>query len=260
MSIFRLFLVSMFLLVLIEEVEAQQAIVPYVKESRVVLDGVVRLGEYGGSFLDPATGMSVNWEHNGTVLKVGLVMRCLGWLSLGIGSQGTRMDGSNMIIGYVDKSGVTSVVDEVGVGRQHYPDTQKGGKNDILAYAGGQAAGNITIEFEIPLVSGDPLDIPLLGNHTYGFFLGYQASARDTSTYHTAHSPTYDVFVEVPPTAPAPSPAQTPFLWEEALGALAVVIAALVVVRYLRRPRVIRFKLPTPTSTAFNSSAMVADP
>ncbi len=242
---YRLLVFALLSLALVAKAGGQGAAeIPYVSDSHVTVDGVVNPGEYGGAFQDPATGMSIHWEHNGTVLRVGMGMQCQGWLSVGFGPVGTKMDGSNMIIGYVNAAGLSSVLDEVGVARQHYPDTERGGTNDVLAYAGVQASGNTTIEFEFPLVSGDHLDTPMLSNHTYGFFLGYQSTARDTTTYHTDHSPTYAVLIEPVPSVPLPPQMQSPFQLEETIAAVAVIITTLAVIRYIRRPKVIRFRPP----------------
>ena len=46
------------------------------------------------------------------------------------------MNGANIIIGYIAEEGSLMLIDEIGVGLDHYPDDERGGKNNILTQAG----------------------------------------------------------------------------------------------------------------------------
>lgn len=221
----------------------QHLSVPYVPDSNVMFDGVVETGEYGFSYLDQSTGVSVYWEHNGSFLRVGLVGPGTGWVSLGFGPRNVGMDGADMILAYMDDQGSAVIVDEVGVGHGHYPDTERGGRDDIYDWAVSQLGNTTIVEFSIPLDSGDALDQRLRGNNTYGFFLGYHSMARDRVTYHTARSETMDVFIEPAPLGTPMKPSGFPWMVVGSVGAL-IILAT--VVHIMRRPRVIRFRKANP--------------
>lgn len=221
---------------------AEEALsVPYVEESRVIFDGSIGQGEYGGSFSDPSTNMTVHWEHDGVYLLIGLVSPGTGWASIGLGVRGTGMDGANLIIGYMTESGGLVLLDEIGIGRNHFPDTERGGEDDILSGAGSEEVSKTVLEFSLPLDSGDGLDQSFAPNGTYGFFLGYHESAKDTSSYHTARSETRDLFIEPVPGLPPGGGGQGSWIYY-VTGGLAVVAALVLLVRYMKRPRVIRFR------------------
>ncbi len=152
------------------------------------------------------------------------------------------MNGANIILGFVNDSNRLSLFDEIGVGHKHFPDVERGGKDNIVNKAGSLKEGILKVEFIIPLNSGDSLDQSFQTNNTYGFFLGYQETARDRSTYHSAFSATYDLFIEpVPVIIPQGPPPQT-FQWSYVLWGFGFVIILIIVVNYVTRPKVIRFK------------------
>jgi len=214
-------------------------LIPYVSDSNVVADGVVETGEYWFSYLDQGTGVSVHWEHNGSFLRVGLVGPGTGWVSIGFGPRNVGMDGANMVLAYMDNQGSAVIVDEIGLGHGHYPDTERGGSDDIHDWAVSQLGNNTTAEFSLPLDSGDALDQRLQGNNTYGFFLGYHSTARDRVTYHTARSETMDVFVEPAPLGTPVEPGGFPWV---AVGSVGALIILAIMYRIVRRPRIVRFR------------------
>ncbi|MEE8354220.1 MAG: DOMON domain-containing protein [Candidatus Bathyarchaeia archaeon] len=214
--------------------------VPYVEDSAVVVDGSLEAGEYGDIYRDSATGIEVHWEHNGSHLRVGLASPGSGWVSIGFGPRGTGMDGANIVIGYVDDGLV--IIDEVGIGWNHFPDSEKGGEDDIVEAAGSIHGGRAILEFVFPLSSGDSLDHSFRANRTYGFFLGYHESARDTSTLHTSRSDSLDLFIEPAPQAPPDQDSPRDQMYLYALAAVAIAILGGIVAWILRRPKVVDFR------------------
>ena len=143
------------------------------------------------------------------------------------------------MLAYIDEQGSTVIVDEVGVCHNHIPDTERGGSDDILDGVISQLGNVTTVEFSIPLDSGDDLDQRLQGNGTYGFFLGYHSTARDRVAYHTARSETMDMFIEP---MPGVSTQEPEFHWVAALGVVSALALVVTVIHVIRRPKVIRFK------------------
>jgi hypothetical protein len=216
--------------------------VSYVEDSTVVVDGSLETREYGETYHDSATGIDVHWEHNGSHLSVGLVSPGFGWVSIGFGPRGTGMDEANIVIGYVDEEDGLVIVDEVGIGWNHFPDSEKGGEDDISEASGSIHEGRVTLEFVFPLSSGDSLDHSFTANRTYGFFLGYHESARDTSTIHTSRSDTLDLFIEAAPQAPPDPDSPWDGVYIYALASVAIVVLGGIVTWILRRPKVVTFR------------------
>jgi hypothetical protein len=217
-------------------------LVPYVEDSAVVVDSSLETGEYGETYHDSATGIEVHWEHNGSHLRVGLVSPGSGWVSIGFGPKGTGMDGANIVIGYVDVEDGFVFLDEVGIGWNHFPDSEKGGKDDISEASGLIQEGRVILEFVFPLSSGDSLDHSFRANRTYGFFLGYHESARDTSTIHTSRSDTLDLFIEPAPRAPPDQDSPLDRVYLYALTSVALVMLGGIVAQYLRRPKGVKYR------------------
>lgn len=153
----------------------------------VAVDGTVGPSEYPAAsyYHDAATGMDTYLIHDGTTVTGAVVGAAAGWVAVGIGPAGTVMDGSNIIIGYV-ASGTAYLSDQFGVGFDHKSDVSLGGTDNLLAQAGTESGGTTTIEFRIPLDSGDAYDVRLQAGTTYSMILAYQATADDFVTMHTA--------------------------------------------------------------------------
>ncbi|TFH16987.1 hypothetical protein E4H04_05750 [Candidatus Bathyarchaeota archaeon] len=216
-------------------VYSQQVQLPYVEKPSVVVDGVVSDGEYLVTFTDPTTGIDVSWVHNGSLLYVALSGDNMGWLSIGVGSTNARMDGSNIIIGSVNEDG-SHVVDEVGVGHNHYQDTSRGGESNIIE-AGGKISDRTTIEFVIPLDSGDQLDYKLSPGETFGVFLALNNVNDDFSKIHSFFSETYIFYIEAVPNKPPPSMIGLNYL----LLILVLIPMAAYLYWRMNRPKVYRF-------------------
>ena len=167
---------------------AEPVTIPFGRPVTAVVDGIVGPGEYAGSFTDPVTGIAVSWVHDDVNLSVGLVSPGTGWAGIGFGPEGVLMDGSNIVIGYV-LGAATVISDEYGVGLNHIADIGLGGRDDILERAGSEASGRTTLEFRIPLDSGDAFDIALRTGKTFSLLLAYHDTADDLITLHTSASP-----------------------------------------------------------------------
>jgi len=150
--------------------------------STPIVDGTIRTAEYAHAM--EAGGFRVYWSNDANVLRVGLFCPVTGYLAIGIDPD-HRMEGANFILGAV-RNGQLVMRDDYGTGTlTHSADVDRGGTNDILAAAGTETNGQTTIEFIIPMDSGDPYDKPLIPGQTYEVLIAF----HDTSdTFSTRHS------------------------------------------------------------------------
>ncbi|OLS18881.1 MAG: Amylopullulanase precursor [Candidatus Heimdallarchaeota archaeon LC_3] len=123
-----------------------------------VIDGTINVGEY--SFTEII--VSGTFELHYTIdlvtssITVGVKALNTGWVAIGFGAiEANRMDGADIVIGYVS-SGTTYIRDDIGDGGTgHLADISNGGSNDISAFAGSETGGWTTIEFKRQLDTGD---------------------------------------------------------------------------------------------------------
>lgn len=151
-------------------------------------DGVVEPGEYANQA--ESAGVTFFWTNDGEFLYGAVSAATGGWVAVGFDPE-NKMQGANYVFGYV-ADGQTVIEDmygtkPIGPG-SHPPDTDLGGSNDIGAFAGKEEGGTTTIEFQIPLDSGDSYDKPLAsGEHKILLALG---SGDDLSSMHTGRGST----------------------------------------------------------------------
>ncbi len=101
--------------------------------------------------------MSFSWKIQQDQLFVKLVAEAKGWVGIGFNPT-KKMQDANFIIGYV-KNGKVEITDAFGVRpKEHINDSAMNGSNDITAVSGSEQGGTTTIEFAIPLNSGDSAD------------------------------------------------------------------------------------------------------
>ncbi|MCE5259084.1 MAG: hypothetical protein LLG44_08515 [Chloroflexi bacterium] len=146
-------------------------------------DGVVSSGEYTND--GTAGPMSIYWSNDDTYLYVALQANTTAWLAIGFGPERTHV-GANIIIGAVANGGL-ELLDSYGTserGAFHTADTDLGGTNNIVASAGVYADGVTTIEFQIPLNSGDQYDKELQPGDTVNIILAV-GSTSDLTSMHS---------------------------------------------------------------------------
>jgi len=150
-----------------------------------IIDGVITEGEYRRQIQESTTNISIYLYNDEEYLYTGLVSPGLGWIAIAFERNGTFHRGADIIFAYV-KNGQLSIYDQYGVGSEiHKSDEDLGGTYDILESAGTESGGMTTVEFRIPLNSGDPFDKVLVPNMNYAVLVAYQATADDLITLHT---------------------------------------------------------------------------
>lgn len=112
-----------------------------------------------------SNGIKVSIVIKGPNAEITVTAPYTGWVAVGFDPV-RRMQGANMLIGYV-KDGVAYARDDFGTGQvSHGADVSVGGKDNLLSFKGTETAGVTTITFVVPLDSGDSKDVPLTkGTH-----------------------------------------------------------------------------------------------
>lgn len=177
------------------EYNSTTALIPVVNESKVISDGTIGFSEYGGSFSEEISGIEVFWEHNESLLRVGLLSPGIGWVGIGFRSRGENM-GGNIVMGYVNSSGSVILEDTTGIGLAHYSDKDYGGVDNIIYRAGSESRGKTTLEFAFPLITGDIYDQQLVPGYSYEFFLAMHTTADNLVTKHTDRSNPIPVYID----------------------------------------------------------------
>ena len=127
-------------------------------------------------------GVTVSWAVMGEMIRFQMSAETRGWVSIGF-DPSRQMAEADMIIGYVEDDQVF-VRDDWGTGAvRHGADTENGGTDNIVDAVGFQNSGVTTIQFTIPLNSGDELDKVLGGSHKMIVAYGPDR-ADDFGTYH----------------------------------------------------------------------------
>lgn len=121
----------------------------------------------------------IAWEIEGDTIHIKMTAYTEGWIAIGIGAE-MKMKGADIIIGYV-KDGEVFIRDDYGNSPiSHRADTSGGGEDNILSASGVESRGVTTIEFTIPLDSGDDRDNRIIPGKTYRVI--YACGRKDNFT------------------------------------------------------------------------------
>ena len=130
-----------------------QPVIPYdsLMDARVGVDGIIdneEGPEYPATFLDKATGLTVHWGFDDSLIYVGLETKGSGWLGIGFGS--AKMSESNMIIGYYTEDS-TAVVNQVGANHTYARLAESDSAIREAEIDRDEETGITTMEFTYPL-------------------------------------------------------------------------------------------------------------
>ena len=104
--------------------------------------------------------ISFSWKVSGDTLAVKIAAETKGWVGIGF-NPSSKMKGADFILGYV-KNGKVKIRDDFGKSKtSHKPDEKLGGTSDVTLIGGEEADGVTTVEFALPLKSGDKKDSEL---------------------------------------------------------------------------------------------------
>jgi hypothetical protein len=129
-------------------------------------------------------GMKLKWKVEGSSLDIVVQGPTKGWVAVGFDPE-TLMKGSDILIGYVDAEGKTTVVDSYADQlTSHKADTELGGSDDVTVIGGEETDQGTSLHLSIPLDSGDKYDKVLAAGTTHKVMLAY-GGADDVESAHT---------------------------------------------------------------------------
>ncbi len=209
------------------------------------IDGNISEGEYesGATFLDGTFELS--WSTDGEYILISMAAETTGWVAIGFDPD-NRMEGADMVIGWVADSGEAQCVDAYATGPTgpHPPDTELGGEDSILEYSGAEGEGRTVIEFMRPLAGDDEFDksIPLTGELVVIVAFG---SDDEFSQRHTSRetgvivvSPDEDVGAETTTDAEEiTAPGAVSIKWQFHAGLMGLAVCLIALTVYLAKRR-----------------------
>jgi hypothetical protein len=131
-------------------------------------------------------GFTLTWRVDGENLEVAVEAPTKGWVAVGF-EPSSMMKDADYIIGYVTENEVF-IRDDFGVGTaSHKADTELGGSDDVSILGGSETNGNTSIQFSIPLQSGDEYDKVLEPGATYVVLLAY-GNVDNVDSIHRKHA------------------------------------------------------------------------
>lgn len=147
-----------------------------------LVDGIITMGEYQASAIFDDDRVRVSWTSDQTLAWFAISAPSEGWVALGFGAE-SMMQGADMAIGWVANDGTVFVLDCFSTGPYgpHPPDTELGGKDDLIAYAAIESEGRTTIEFSRPLSASEANDKPIVPGEP---FLWAYGPSDDFDEYH----------------------------------------------------------------------------
>ncbi|MBU3914309.1 DOMON domain-containing protein [bacterium] len=127
--------------------------------------------------------MSFSWKIKNQLIFIKLTATTTGWVGIGL-NPSERMRDANFILGFV-KDGKAILSDAYGVSpREHIKDTSMNGKNNFADVSGKEQGNLTTIEFSIPMDSGDVADRKI---NVDGFTTVLLAFGKGSDDFHSRH-------------------------------------------------------------------------
>ncbi len=127
------------------------------------VDGKIAPKEYAHVFKHADSGVNINWQIVGDTITFGLESPSMGWTGLGFNPTGDKKTGADMYMFLFDagKLMANDMVMLKATGAPK-PDTDEGGKDNILSSAGSSSDKGMVIEFSRKLDTKDKTDQPIL--------------------------------------------------------------------------------------------------
>ncbi|HON89131.1 MAG TPA: DOMON domain-containing protein [Spirochaetia bacterium] len=127
----------------------------------VDIDGAIAQNEYSNKQQLDGTNFVLYWQIEGDTIYFAIESTAKGWVSIGF--EPTKvMANADMVFGIVGTT--VQAIDAYSTGQfgPHPADTDQGGTNDILAFAGKRTTQGVVFEFSRKLASADSKDKPIV--------------------------------------------------------------------------------------------------
>lgn len=157
----------------------------------VDVDGAISPGEYSSEASYDKGNFILLWRISGDTLYMAIDSSAPGWVSVGF--EPTRvMANSDMIFGMIPADGPGQAVDawSTGMFGPHPPDTNQGGKDSILSFAGKRSQGRVVFEFSRLLDTGDKFDKVVPRTGEFKIIWAYGPNLQFTAKHSKAGSAT----------------------------------------------------------------------
>ena len=153
----------------------------------ISIDAQITTNEYPFSYVDNASGITLYWHNDSKDLYIGLESQTEGWIAIGFDPERLMKDAN--IIFFALENGNLIARDDYGTSNfSHSSDEELGGSFDITEYAGKKENSITTIEFTIPLDSGDEFDRVLEPADSYSVILAVNSKNTDFDSKHSKRS------------------------------------------------------------------------
>jgi len=155
----------------------------------ITIDGKIEKNEYPFSYFDNVTGITLYWHNDSVYLYIGFKSQASGWTAIGFNPERLMKDANIILFTIVNEN--TIARDDFGTSNfTHSSDEELGGNFDITEYAGMKENNTTTVEFVMPLDSGDKYDRVLEPNVSYSLILAVNLTNTDFSSKHSKRSST----------------------------------------------------------------------
>ena len=155
----------------------------------ITIDGNIEVNEYPFSYFDNVTGITLYWHNDSVNLYTGFKSQAEGWTAIGF-DPGRLMEDANIILFTITNGNIIARDDYGTSVFTHSPDEELGGNFDIIEYTGNKENNITTIEFAIPLDSGDEYDRVLEPAGNYSVILAVNMKSNDFDSKHSKRSST----------------------------------------------------------------------
>jgi len=141
---FSIHLFAIFLFIALGTAVFCQAKSLAITTNKIVVDGVVKPGEY--SFTQDFEDLSLSVNRTADALYLAVVGNTTGWVSVGLGS--LKMDGATIFMGFVGSDGKVQLKAQTGSGHSHR-DAGSDVSGTMISSAVKEAGGKTTLEIAL---------------------------------------------------------------------------------------------------------------
>ncbi len=155
--------------------------------NNIAIDAQITTNEYPFSYFDNVTDITLYWHNDSKDLYIGLESQAEGWIAIGFDPERSMKD-ANIVLFALENENVIARDDYGTSNFSHSSDEELGGSFDITEYAGKKENNITTIEFVIPMDSGDEFDRVLEPTGNYSVIIAVNLANTDFNSKHSKKS------------------------------------------------------------------------